>query len=111
MKKLFTCIFLSAAISTLANAQTDKERFCPDLEQIKITRVQKPYTHVYTAYNNEHKYFVSKEYTEDDHNGPAPAISFARAEYDADSKTLSCVYRAFTRSENAEPTLVNVGDY
>ena len=59
------------------------------------------------------KYFVSKEYTEDANNGPAPPTEFnpELSAYDSESKTLSCVYTAFTRIENRHPTLINVGGY
>ena len=113
MNKFLLFTLLTAFAVPFANAQTDKIKHCPSVDQIKITRVQKPWTHYYSAYNDDMKYFVSKEYTEDDHNGPAPPIEFLAdlSTYDTASKTLSCVYYAYTRAENIHPTLVNVGDY
>lgn len=109
--KLFAFTLLTLSISSVAAAKTEKSEHCPSIEQIRIMRINKPWTHIYTAYNNEQKYFVSGEYVEDDHNGPAPPLDLVRSSYEAATKTLSCVYIAFTRSENSLPTLVNVGDY
>jgi hypothetical protein len=94
-------------------AYDNKVNHCPTLEQIGIMRVSKPWTHYYWAYNNDNKYFFSKEYTEDKNNGPAPPIEFhpELSSYNKQSKTLFCVYQAFTRIVNAYPTLINVGDY
>ena len=111
MRKLFVIILLSILTGSQANAQADKSNYCPDINQIDIRLINKPWTHIYEAFNNDHKYFVSHEYVEDANNGPAPPIGFAESSYDPVSKTLSCVYIAFTRSENSRPTLVNVGDY
>ena len=109
--KLFAATLLTLSISSVAGAKTEKSEHCPSIEQIRIMRISKPWTHIYTAYNNERKYFVSAEYVEDDHNGPAPPLELVRSSYDASTKTLSCVYIAFARSENSHPILVNVGDY
>ena len=86
---------------------------CPKLEQIEIKKVAKPYTHFYQAFNEDHKYFYSKEYTEDNHNGPAPPVIFypELSSYNGTTKTLFCTYYAYTRMENVYPVLINVGDY
>lgn len=113
MKKLLLFTLLSTFVVPLANAQTDKAKHCPSLDQIKITSVQKPWTHYYSAYNDEGKYFISKEYTEDENNGPARPVIFLadRSTYDTASRKLNCVYYAYTRAANIFPTLVNFGDY
>lgn len=112
MTKKFLLFTLITFLATpLVNAHTDKSKYCPSLNQIKIKKLQKPWTHIYYAFNNDNKYFVSGEYVEDDHNGPAFPLSFSYSSYEPENKKLSCVYLAYSRAENSHPTLVNIGDY
>ena len=111
MRNYFITMILSILAVSTVNAFPGKAEACPSVNAIKIQLVSKPWTHRYIAYNDDGKYFISKEYTEDYHNGPAPILDFINSEYDASTKTLSCIYYAFTRSENSHPVLVNIGDY
>ena len=79
MKKVLLFTLLTVLAVPLANAQTDKIKHCPSVDQIKITRVQKPWTHYYSAYNDDMKYFVSKEYTEVDHNDTKAIADYTTA--------------------------------
>jgi hypothetical protein len=106
-------LLLTFFLASFANAQSNYTKYCPDIEQIRIIRLQKPWTHLYAAYNNDRHYFVSQEYVEDEHNGPALPLHLIKelSQYDHATKKLSCVYYAYTRAENSHPTLVNSGDY
>lgn len=111
MLNYFLAMILSILAVSTVNASPGKPEACPSVDDIKIQLVSKPWTHQYIAYNDDGKYFISEEYTEDYHNGPAPILNFYSSEYDASTKTLSCMYYAFTRIENSHPVLVNIGDY
>ncbi len=113
MKRLILLSMISAFAAQFSYATTNPIDKCPQLEQIQITRVSKPYTHFYEAFNIDNKYFYSKEYTEDAHNGPAPPVYFEPrlSSYNSATKTLFCTYYAYTRMENVYPVLINVGDY
>lgn len=108
MKK--TGVFLSVLLAssvTVAQAESDKSKYCPHLSQIKIALLQ-PYRYIFEAHNSEGKYFVSVEEKYDDNNGPAHPLNLEKAVYK--NKNLSCIYIAFD-SYTPSPTLTNYGDY